>query len=279
MKLLLTGGSGQLGRALQASVPAGISLVAPGRADLDLADPASITRAVAEAAPDLVINAGAYTAVDAAEADPAAAFAINAAAVAQLARLVPRLVQPSTDFVFDGTASRPVLAGAAANPLGVYGASKRAGEVAALAAPQALVVRTAWVYAAEGRNFVNTMLGAMRSRPALTVVADQIGTPTHAASLARAIWALVGAGATGIHHYTDAGTASWYDFAVAIQDEALALGLLQQPARITPIAAASWPTPARRPSYGVLDKTATWAITGTAQHWRHELRACLKAMT
>ena len=139
-------------------------------------------------------------------------------------------------------------------------------------------MRTAWVYAAQGNNFVHTMLRLMRERPEVRVVADQIGTPTHAAGLAAAIWALVGANATGIHHWTDAGVASWYDFAVAIEEEASAIGLLTRAVPVVPIRTADYPTPAQRPAYGVLDKTATWAIAGPARHWRAELRDCLAAI-
>ena len=146
------------------------------------------------------------------------------------------------------------------------------------ALPAALIVRTAWVYDATGANFVRTMLRLMRERDEVRVVADQIGTPTHAAGLARAIWALVTARASGIFHWTDAGVASWYDFAVAIQEEAFALGLLERMVPVVPIATSDYPTPARRPAMSVLDKRATWAITGVAAHWRQELRAALKEM-
>ncbi len=191
-------------------------------------------------------------------------------------RVGARLVHVSTDFVFDGARSTPYPPDATPAPLGVYGRSKAEGEAAALAAPGALVVRTAWVYAAHGRNFALIMLRFMRERPELHVVADQIGTPTHAASLARALLGLAGAGADGIWHYTDAGIASWYDFAVAIAEEAHAFKLIPAMPRITPIATRDYPTPARRPAYGVLDKTATSAVLGhPAAHWRAELRLML----
>ena len=192
-----------------------------------------------------------------------------------------RLIQISTDFVFDGAASTPYLPDAATNPLGVYGRTKLEGETFARGAALSSVIRTAWVYAAEGSNFVHTMLRLMGSRDEVRVVADQIGTPTHAAGLARAIWALVtveGSGGLRGHkllHWTDAGVASWYDFAVAIQEEALALGLLERAVPVVSIATQDYPTPARRPAYSVLDKSATWAITGPARHWRVELRECL----
>lgn len=279
MKILLTGAAGQLGRALQASVPAHHQLIAPPEADFDITDERQVAATIAAHTPDCIINAAAYTAVDKAESEPALAARINAQAVAILARHAPKLVHISTDFVFDGTAHTPIPPSTTPKPQSVYGHTKHQGEQAALTNPHPLIVRTAWVYAAEGNNFVHTMLRLMRERPSLSVVADQLGTPTHAASLASALWALIDAGATGLHHFTDAGTASWYDFAVAIHDEALSLGLLASAIPITPIRTQDYPTPARRPPYGILDKTDTWTITGIPQHWRAELRICLKALT
>jgi dTDP-4-dehydrorhamnose reductase len=278
MKILIAGAGGQLGRALQASAPAGHLVTAPPEAAFDITNEAQVADVIATYKPDVVINAAAYTAVDKAESEPAQARLINASAVEYLAAHAPFLVQISTDFVFDGTANRPIPPETRPNPLSIYGSSKRAGELAALENPRALVVRTAWLYAAQGSNFVNTMLRLMAERPELSVVADQIGTPTHAASLARALWTLVEARETGIHHFTDAGVASWYDFAVAIQEEAVALGLLGVAVPVRAIASAAYPTPAARPAYGVLDKSATWALTGQPAHWRTELRECLRAL-
>lgn len=284
MRALIAGAGGQLGRALQASVPAGVTVIAPPEADFDITDPDQVAATVKAAAPTLVINAAAYTAVDRAESEPAMAQRINVNAVGLLASEARHagaaFVQVSTDFVFDGTAHRPYPPEAAPNPLSVYGRTKWEGEQAALdlhGSP--LIVRAAWVYAAAGNNFMLTMLRLMRERPELRVVADQFGTPTHAASLARAIWALAGQNATGIHHWTDAGTASWYDFAVAIGEEAAALGLIPAAVPVLPIRTEDYPTPARRPAFGVLDKSGTWAAIGPARHWRAELRDCLKELT
>ena len=277
MKVLLTGASGQVGRALAASAPAGVVLVALGRDKLDIAAPGAAAEVVAEIAPDLILNAAAYTAVDRAESEPALAMAINGTAVSRLAAAAAlseaRLVHISTDFVFDGRASNPYPPGAPTAPLSVYGRSKLAGEQAA---GNALIVRTAWVYAAPGANFVHTMLRLMRTRDEVRVVADQIGTPTYAAGLADAIWALSAAGASGIHHWTDSGAASWYDFALAIQEEARAIGLLGRAVPVHPIPTSAYPTPARRPHYSVLDKSAATAIVGVAAHWRVNLRSMLK---
>ena len=283
MIALIAGAGGQLGRALQTSTPPDTIVVAPPETGFDITDPDTVARVVADARPTHVFNAAAYTAVDRAETDEAAARRVNVNAVGLLAAAARQagaaFVHVSTDFVFDGRASTPYSPGAAPNPISAYGRTKLDGEIAACdlhGAP--LIVRTAWVYAAEGNNFVHTMLRLMRERPALDVVADQVGTPTHAAGLARALWALAGRGVTGTYHWTDAGVCSWYDFAVAIQEEALALGLLDHAVPITPIRTADYPTPAERPAYSVLDKTATWALTGPAAPWRTELRLCVAAM-
>lgn len=282
MKVMLTGAAGQLGRALLATAPPMARVAAMDHAALDISDREAVARAVAAETPDLIINTAAYTAVDKAEGEQALAFRINGEAPAHLAAAARQagvqLVQISTDFVFDGGLSRPYRPDDAVNPLGVYGASKRMGEEAVLAAlPGALVVRTAWVYAAHGHNFVRTMLRLMKERGSVSVVADQIGTPTHAASLARAVWALAQADAGGIHHFTDAGVASWYDFAVAIAEEAEAMRMVGA-VKVSPVGSAEYPTPARRPAFSVLDKSATWAITGTPWHWRAELRLMLDAL-
>ena len=282
MRVLVAGSGGQLGRALAATAPEGVTLIAPAEADFDIGNAAQVREVVAAARPDLLVNAAAWTAVDKAEADEAAALLVNATAVGHLAAAAAatgaRFVQISTDYVFDGQACQPYRPDTPPAPASAYGRTKLAGEQAAAAHhPAPLIIRTAWVYAAAGNNFVKTMLRLMAEREEVRVVADQLGTPTHAASLARAIWALHGH--SGIFHWTDAGVASWYDFAIAIHDEALALGLLSRPTRVLPIRTEDYPTPARRPAYGVLDKSSSWAITGPARHWRHELIDCLKDMS
>lgn len=277
MKALLFGARGQVGRALLASVPADISVKAFDRTTLDLTDTPAITLMIAAAAPDLVINASGYTAVDKAESEADLAMRINADAPEAMARAAQavgaRFVHLSTDFVFDGTASAPYSPQAAPNPLSVYGQTKLAGEQAVLAAsPDALIIRTAWVYATGGANFVETMLRLMDERESISVVADQIGTPTHADSLARAVWTLAQARQAGVLHFTDAGVASWYDFAIAVHDLGRAAGLLESDVRVVPIPTTAYPTLAARPAYSVLDKAATWAALGApAEHWRHEL--------
>jgi dTDP-4-dehydrorhamnose reductase len=279
MKVLITGANGQLGRALQATIPSDVSIVATGSAELDIGNASAVDALMSAERPDAIFNAAAYTAVDKAESEEALAMRVNAEGVANLARgaaaVGARLVHVSTDFVFDGRSGIPYAPEAPTAPLGVYGRTKRQGEIAA--GPDALIVRTAWVYGSQGGNFVRTMLRLMAKRDEVRVVADQIGTPTFAASLADALWRLHAAGAKGLFHYTDSGAASWYDFAVAIQEEALAIGLLARAVPVIPIATSDYPTPAARPHYSVLDKSATFALLGgAAPHWRVNLRKMLK---
>lgn len=279
MKLLVTGAGGQLGQALVASGPADYAIVALTRTECDLGDPASITAAIAAHRPDVLINAAAYTAVDRAESEVDLAMRVNGEAVMVMRRALDeyggRLVQISTDFVFDGSGNRAYAPDARRNPLLTYGLSKAAGEDAA--GPDALIVRTSWVYAPGGGNFVRTMLRLMRERDELNVVHDQIGAPTLASGLAATIWGLIGKEATGIFHHRDAGVASWYDFAVAIQEEALALGMLSRAISIRPIPSTAYPVPARRPAFSLLDDSATRALLADAPpHWRVNLRQMLK---
>lgn len=282
IKVVVVGAGGQLGQELLRTVPDQMECVALTRADLDIGDAPGVTAHLAGLAPQLVINAAAYTAVDAAESEPQAAHRGNMEGPANLAlacrELDARLIHVSTDFVFDGEASRPYPVEAAPAPLGEYGRSKLAGELAVQSAlPGALIVRTGWVYSAFGNNFVKTMLRLMAERDELAVVADQIGTPTWANGLAGALWAAAGRPHVhGIYHWSDAGACSWYDFAVAIFEEASALGMLARPLKIRPISTADYPTPARRPAYSVLDKTSIWRdLELEGVHWRVQLRSML----
>lgn len=275
MKALVTGAGGQLGRALVAGAPAGVEVMAMDSLALDISDCAAVLAAVSDVLPHLILNAAAYTAVDQAESEPERAAAVNDAGVANLVAAAEvigaRVVHVSTDFVFDGTASFAYPVDAPPAPLGIYGATKLAGERHLRRAD--LCVRTAWVYAAEGKNFVLTMLRLMAERHELGVVADQIGSPTSASDLADALWRLTLDRHAGVFHYTSSGVASWYDFAVAIRDEGVALGLLgESAARVKPIATADYPTPAKRPAFSVLDtRKAAEALGGAAPHWRHSL--------
>jgi len=286
MKVLITGALGQTGQELYRTAPAGTELICLDRQTLDITDAAAVLQSCRAARPELIINAAAYTAVDKAETERNQAFAVNATGAGNLAAAAAavgaRFLHISTDFVFDGAKSSPYQPEDRTNPLSVYGASKLAGEELALAAnSNSLIVRTGWLYGAHGQNFVKTILRLLGEREQLTVVADQVGTPTWTGSLAQALWAAaVKPELRGIYHWSDAGVASWYDFAVAIQEEALPLGLLSRAIPIAPINTAAYPTPARRPAYSVLDKSAAWrdfAIAG--QHWRFALRRMLKELT
>lgn len=279
MKVLITGAHGQLGRALQATAPPAATILAADIDDLDICDAAAVSTFVGCLAPTLIINAAAYTAVDKAEGDEATALRLNGDAPANLASAAraqgAAFAHISTDFVFNGTRSTPYPPDAAPAPLSAYGRTKLAGEAAA--GDDALIVRTSWVYAARGSNFVLTVLRLMAERDEIRVIADQIGTPTFATGIAETIWALTGQGRTGLWHFTDSGIASWYDLAVAVQEEAVALGLLSRAVPVIPIATSDYPTPAQRPAYSVLDKSATIAaLGGPAPHWRVNLRKMLK---
>lgn len=259
-------------------------MVACELAQLDIRDPEMITAKLAEIRPEVVVNTAAYTAVDQAEIERDRAFDVNAAGAGSLAQVAEtigaRTIQISTDFVFSGNHNRPYSPDAETAPLGVYGESKLAGEQQVLEATggRALVIRTAWLYSRFGHNFVKTMLRLMAERRELTVVTDQIGTPTWARSLARVIWtACERHSLAGCYHWTDAGVASWYDFAVAIQEEAESLGLLETECAIVPISSDDYSTPARRPRFSVLDTTSTRRdLDVEAVHWRRQLRSMLQ---
>jgi dTDP-4-dehydrorhamnose reductase len=287
LRVLLTGAAGQVGHAVGASVRPPVELTALTHAQLDIGDEAAVRHAVDTCRPSLIINAAAYTAVDKAESEPARALAINADGPRYLARaaeVIPdcRLVHLSTDYVFDGSAAEAYRPTDATHPLSVYGRSKLEGERAALGvlAERAVILRTAWVYAATGRNFLLTMLRLMKERAEVRVVNDQFGSPTSAASVAAAIWAIARRPAVrGVLHWTDCGRTTWYDFAVAIAAEARVAGLLTMPVKVTPITTAECPTAARRPANGVLDTRETVAQLGLSPPaWQSSLRATVSSM-
>lgn len=279
MRVLITGANGQLGGALQRTAPQWADINAIDVEDVDLTDAAMLTARLVVEAPDIIINAAAYTAVDKAESEEDLARAINADAVATMVEAMAasggRLVHVSTDYVFDGSASTPYPPDAPRGPQSAYGRTKAEGEDHLR--PEDLLVRTAWVYEAGGANFVRTMIRLMKEREELGIVADQIGAPTWASGLAQTIWGLVERRASGTFHHSDAGVASWYDFAVAIAEEAHARGLIARMPVIRPITTADYPTPARRPAFSLLDCRATRAALGAeAVHWRTNLRRMLE---
>jgi dTDP-4-dehydrorhamnose reductase len=283
---LVFGGQGQLGQALAGPAVPGWRVVAVDLPEVDITRPGAAAAMVESCKPALVINAAAYTAVDQAENDAERAALVNGLGAERVATAAAaagsRQFYISTDFVFDGQQGRPYTADDRPAPLGVYGATKLDGEqrVRRASGDQALILRTAWLYGSRGSNFVLTMLRLLESRDTVKVIADQVGTPTWVRSLAGAIWAAAERPSVrGVHHWTDAGVASWYDFAVAIQEEALGLGLLRRAAEILPITSAEYPTAARRPSYSVLAKEPTWAALGThPDHWRVSLRRMLEEL-
>jgi dTDP-4-dehydrorhamnose reductase len=281
-KIMIAGMGGQLGFELKRSAPANIVLFAPTEADLDITSRDSVFACIEKEKPAVIVNCAAYTAVDKAESETEKAWAVNQAGPKYLAEAARQhnvlLAHISTDFVFDGSQGRPYGIEDRPKPLSVYGKSKLAGENEVMnSGAEAFIVRTAWLYSAHGNNFVKTMLRLMKERESIGVVADQIGTPTWANSLARVIWQLLDHNARGLFHWSDAGVASWYDFAVAIQEEAFACGLLQKQIPIKPIATADYPLPATRPGFSVLDKTATCRLLGCQpDHWRSNLRKMLK---
>lgn len=287
MKALIIGAGGQVGRELVRRAPPQAEVLAVDRSRLDIGDPAAVQEILSEFAPEVILNAAAYTAVDKAEQEPAIARRVNAEGARLLAlgaRGLPgcRMIHISTDYVFDGASSRPYGTEHPTHPLGVYGQSKLDGDLAVRDAlgTRAAIVRTSWVYGAHGRNFVHTMMRLMRERGSVRVVADQIGTPTAAHALAEALWEIAKRpGLGGVFNWTDAGIASWYDFALAIAEEAAALGMLPGRVEVAPISTEDYPTPARRPAYSVLDKRHTIASLGIEpRHWRVRLREVLREM-
>jgi dTDP-4-dehydrorhamnose reductase len=294
MKVLLIGSNGQVGLELAGLLPPtglltttrGGEPALPGRActALDVTDLGAISALIDAWQPDVVINASAYTAVDRAESEPELAFRINADAPRAMAQACKasgaRLIHFSTDYVFDGTAREPYRADAATAPLGVYGASKRAGEEAVLASGvDALVLRTAWVYAAHGQNFLRTMLRLARERDELRIVDDQVGCPTPAWLIAEVTIALLrDHRATGIHHVVTRGQTSWFGFAEAIFDGAVARGLVERAPVLTPIPTSAYPTPAKRPGYSVLDCTSLETLGIALPEWPVALQRTLDAM-
>ena len=300
MKILLTGAAGQLGQALPQQVPEGMELIATSRSGdpatgllpLDLADADACRAAVLTHRPDWVLNGGAYTAVDKAETEPELALAVNGGAPRAFAEALletgGRLLQVSTDFVFNGQQGSPYRPDQDRDPLGAYGRTKAAGEEAVeqllAASGQGVILRTSWVIGPVGKNFALTMLRWHRERgtsgQALGVVEDQVGCPTSTATLAGACWRAITANVQEpVLHWSDAGAASWFDVAVAVGELAQELGLLQQPAPVNPLTTAEYPLPAQRPSYSLLDcSSSRRALQLAPTPWRQALRHLLQAL-
>ncbi len=282
-KVLITGAHGQLGSELNflSSLLEGQDFVFTDKDDLDITDPAAISNFLTRGKFTAVINCAAYTAVDKAESEKEIAFKINGDAAGNLAKACKqtgaRFVHVSTDFIFDGTLSRPLLENDLVNPLSVYGASKLDGEKQALVGnPDTLLLRTSWVYSSFGNNFVKTILRLCRERESLNVIYDQIGSPTYARDLAGFILKAITnkEWKPGIYNYSNEGVASWYDFALAIRDLA---GLKTT---ILPIETSQYPTPAARPKYSVLNKRKIKdAYNITIPYWRDSLKGCMELLS
>jgi len=284
--ILLIGSNGQVGTEIAQIIAPHHNLKALARPTIDLSQPDTLRQIIQEVQPDIIINAAAYTAVDRAESEPDLATAINTTAPQIIAqeseKLGAFLIHLSTDYVFDGKSSNPYKETYITNPLNVYGQTKLVGELAIQqTTPHYLIIRTAWVYGTFGKsNFVKTMLRLSQERPEIRVVADQIGSPTWSQDIATAIAQFIpilSSDITGIYHYTNSGVASWYDFAVAIFEEAQQLGFISTVPQIIPITTDLYPTPAYRPGYSVLACGKITKVLGTnPPHWRQRLRLMLQ---
>lgn len=285
LKILITGQHGQVSHELQQRLQGLGELIVLGRDQLDLASPEQIHQQVRDHRPGLIINAAAHTAVDLAESEPDAVFAINAIAPGALAEeantLGIPLIHYSTDYVFDGSKPAPYTEADTPNPLGVYGQSKLAGEQAiAAVGGQYLILRTSWVYSSHGKNFLLTMQRLLQEKPQMRIVADQIGAPTWAGSIANSTRALIErwqagkSGEWGIYHLSAAGETSWFGFAEAIGEHLRKQG--KACAELEPIPSSAYPTPAKRPLNSRLDCSRLqqqWHVS--LPHWQDALRECL----
>jgi len=279
MKILVIGKNGQLAQELSSLSTVNVEVTCLGRDEINILDKSALFKTIAEQSFDAVINACAYTAVDFAEKEPEQAFKINTLAVKNLADVCKELslhfVQISTDFVFNGQKSSPYLPNDNTAPLSVYGTTKAEGEnlLTQIIPKSSCIIRTSWVYSRYGNNFVKSMIRLMAEKPELGIISDQIGTPTYAKGLAQITLTAAVEKISGIYHWTDAGVASWYDFAVATQELAIEKGLLVAAIPIKPINTESYPTPATRPSYSVLDKSSSMLAFPNSPiiHWRKQL--------
>jgi len=282
MKILVTGAAGQLGREIVLALQDRKNkVVAIDRPELDFAQPDKVSEGIAQERADWVINCAAYTQVDQAEQEPDLAYLINRDSALAVAEGVKsygaRLLHISTDFIFDGHQATPYSENDQANPLSVYGRSKWEGERAVLQAmPEAVVLRTAWVFGVHGNNFVKTMLRLAAERDQLGVVDDQVGTPSWTWDIACAVRALMLADTSGVYNFTNEGVASWYDFACEIIDSARRFGRPVKTKMVKPIPTSDYPTPAVRPAYSVLSKRKIRGLLDyDIPHWRRSLHAML----
>lgn len=282
MKILVTGANGQLGMELRTELENAFpsSAIFTSHDTLDITDAKAVEAFVTNNDITHIVNCAAYTAVDRAEEDKMQCARINTDAVKNIALAADaagaKIIHISTDYVFDGTNHRPYRESDKVNPISQYGTTKRKGETSLLAlAPEAIIIRTAWLYSSHGKNFVKTMLRLGRENGEVKVVCDQVGTPTYARDLARAIVAILQSPqwVAGIYHFTDEGAASWYDFAKAI------FRIAGKNVRVTPIPTEDYPTPASRPAYSILDRSRIKATYGVSiPHWEESLADCIAAL-
>ena len=290
VKVLITGAAGQVGSELVKLAPVGFEVVGYNSSELDITNAHQVQQIVAEQAPALIINAAAYTAVDKAESDAERAYAVNETGVKNLAEAALSLGIPvfhiSTDYVFDGTATEPYKETDPVGPTGVYGASKLAGEQTLIRiGVKHIILRTSWVFGAEGNNFVKTMLRLGKERDTLGVVADQHGCPTSAASIANVLWQLAqkyteeGELPWGIYHFSNAPATTWYGFACEIFKQAVEAGMLGKEPIVNAITTTDYPTPAKRPIWSVLDtKKIQHVINCDNCLWKSELTVVLREL-
>lgn len=283
MKVVITGKGGQLASELELLVPQGYQIISVNSSELDITNESLVKEFITSNKPDLVINAAAYTAVDEAEKNVDAAYAVNELGIKYLANacksINARILHVSTDFVFDGSSTSPYESYSTPNPINVYGASKLSGEIALqqILPEASVIVRTAWVYSVNGNNFVRSMLRLMQEKPKLSIIYDQVGTPTWAKGLAQWMWIIADKPEVkGIYNWTDGGIASWYDFAIAIQELGIEKGLLKKAIPIYPIPTSEYPTPARRPAYSVINKASAEEVSDLrTTHWRKQLSSMM----
>ncbi len=284
-KILLIGSQGQVGQELKKTLPQTGEVISVTRTELDLSDPGVIVEVIERIKPDFIVNAAAYTAVDKAQSEPEIARKINAQAPAVMAKasknIGATLLHISTDYVFNGQKNTPYLENDSTDPLGIYGITKRDGEQSIQeVGGRHIILRTAWVYGAYGKgNFVKTMLRLGQEKELIKIVCDQVGSPTWSYDIAMRITEIlknIEKVPTGIYHFTDSGSISWYDFAMNIFEEARKLGFAFKLQEIIPINTHEYPTPAKRPAYSVLSNQKLTDCLGTyPPYWRDSLKKML----